>query len=258
MGDQDPGSGEGTDFLLAEEAAANGGHPAWQEVLDAIPQEYHDALRPTLEKWDKGVANRFQSLHSKYEPLKQYEALAEYDPEELQVAMQLRTALENDPRAVWDLMAQTYNFASEQGATTEEQGMTVNDDGSVDPRYEQMLAEQQRQIAELQARQQADEADAELDAYMSSLHTKYDEQGGFDEDFVVALLANGIDGDEAVTRYQGIVTAAAGSVGPPKPTPPVVMGSGGGVPSNNINPVSLSNSETKDLVAQMLAQAQGE
>ena len=51
MGDQDPGSDEGTDFLLADEAAAKGGHPAWQEILDAIPS---GTVKPLCLLWKVG------------------------------------------------------------------------------------------------------------------------------------------------------------------------------------------------------------
>lgn len=255
MGDQDPGSDEGTDFLLADEAAATGGHPAWQEILDAVPEDYRDALRPTLEKWDKGVQARFQSLHSKYEPLKPY--LDEAD--KLEMGMNLLRRIEEDPRAVYDLMAATYNFA-EQGATEDEGTMSelTFDPDSVDPavlQQMQALQEQQdrlaQQLAEQQQRDEEEENRAQLDAYVSWLH---EEHGEFDDDYVITLLANGIEGPDAVQRYNDIVAKAAGA--PATPPAPKVMPSGGGVPSRAIDPTKLSSSETKDLVTEMLIQAQ--
>lgn len=263
MEDQDPDSAEGTDFLLADEAASVGGHPAWQDILNAVPEQYHEALRPTLEKWDKGVQNRFQSLHSKYEPLKQY---ADYTPEDLEVAINLKQAIEADPKAVYDLLAQTYNFL-EQGATDGESVMEIPEDFDGDPQVyqqlqmtQQQLADQQATIAALQQQQELERAEEELDAYMKYLH---DEHGDFDDDYVVTLLANGVDGDEAVNRYNAIVAKAGGTTStetaPAPKTAPAVMSAGGGVPSRAIDPKSLSNSDTKDLVAQMLLQAaQGE
>lgn len=257
MGDQDPNSAEGTDFLLADEAAASGGHPAWQEILSAVPEEYHEALRPTLEKWDKGVSNRFQSLHSKYEPLKQY---ADYAPEDLEAAFNLKQAFDADPRAVWDLMAQTFNFSLEQGASGSESAVSGFDpeDFEGDPEVyqqleatQQQLLEQQQALAELQQQQELAKAEEELDAYMTYLH---DEHGDFDDDYVITLLANGVDGEEAVQRYNQIVERAGGASKPPAPVAPSVIPAGGGIPSNKIDPAKLSSSETKDLVAQILMQ----
>lgn len=255
MAFQDPGSDEGTEFLTAEEAAANGGHPAWQEILDAIPEQYREAITPTLEKWDKGVSKRFQSLHSKYEPLKQY---ADYDPQELEIAVNLKQAIEADPKAVWELLAQTYDLSLEQGASEQgsvDMGQQYYEEGEgPDPlllQTQQQLAEQAAEIASLKQARELEEATEQLDAYMAYLH---DEHGEFDDDYVVTLLANGVDGVEAVNRYNAKFTAAQSQpapVGAPK-----VMGAGGGVPSRAIDPNTLSNNETKDLVAQMLLQAQ--
>jgi hypothetical protein len=256
MAFQDPGSDEGTEFLTAEEAAASGGHPAWQEILDAIPEQYREALMPTLEKWDKGVSKRFQSLHSKYEPLKQYE---EYDPNELEIAINLKQAIEADPRAVWELLAQTYDLqpleqgASEQGSVDMGQQFYEEGEGP-DPlllQTQQQLAEQAAEIAALKQARELEEAEEQLDAYVTWLHT---EHGEFDDDYVVTLMANGVDGVEAVNRYNAKFAANGGA--PALPAAPKVMGAGGGVPSRAIDPNTLSNNETKDLVAQMLLQAQ--
>lgn len=258
MGDQDPGSDEGTDFLLADEAAAVGGHPAWQEILEAVPEQYRDALKPTLEKWDKGVQSRFQSLHSKYEPFKPYVDEAD----KVQMGMNLIQRIEEDPRAVYDLMAATYNFA-EQGATEDEGVMSEFDEldldsGDVDPRVlaqMQALQEQQaliaQQVAEQQQRAEEEENLNQLNAYVEWLH---EEHGDFDDDYVVTLLANGVEGPEAIKRYEAIIAKASGT--PDKPPAPKVMPSGGGVPSRAIDPTTLSGKETKDLVAEMLIQAQ--
>lgn len=260
MGDQDPDSAEGTDFLLADEAAAKGGHPAWQEILDSVPEEYRPALLPTLEKWDKGVANRFQSLHSQYEPFKNIGL----DADQLEAARNLMAALEEDPRSVYDLMAQTYGFSAEQGASDNgSETVAVEDDDPVAARIaalelqnQQLLAGQQ-QLTQAQQEQQA--AD-QLDAYMEYLHN---EHGDFDDDYIIGLLANGVDGDEAISRYTAIVERATGASQDNGTEPvvlrtaPVVMSAGGGVPSNAIDPKTLDRSQTQDLVAQILAQSAG-
>ena len=250
MGDQDPGSDEGTDFLLADEAAAKGGHPAWQEILDAIPEQYREAVMPTLEKWDKGVQNRFQSLHSKYEPLKAYESL---DPQQVEMGLNLIERINEDPRAVYDLMRTTYGFDNEQGASENEGSMSEN---SLEPDAAvtaQLTATEQR-LAQLEQEREMEKYQEQLDAYIAYLHEpEHGKRVEFDEDYVITLLANGVDGEEAVSRYQKIVeTAAPKSAAPPAPR---IMPSGGGVPSNAIDPKTLSDSQTKDLVTQILQQA---
>lgn len=262
--DQDQSS-DGTveEFLLAGEAAEKGGHPAWQEILNAVPEEFHEALRPTLEKWDSGVQKRFNSLHSQYAPLKDY---AEVDPQLIAAGLNLINRIEEDPKAVWDLMRDTYQFES---GTTGEQGapMTVTGNGNFDEQdeYARQIAAQQQQLEELKQQQQRllEEAESarmasELDAYLAHLHQ---EHGDFDNDYVVTLMANGVDGNEAVSRFNSLVESIRGNAeptpeSPTSPSAPSVMGSGGGVPSRSVDPKSLSNSETKDLVAQLLEQTQ--
>lgn len=261
--DQDQTS-DGTveEFLLAQEAAEKGGHPAWQEILNAVPEEYHEALRPTLEKWDSGVQKRFNSLHSQYAPLKDY---AEVDPQVIAAGINLINRIEEDPKAVFDLMRETYQFdvgtTVEQGAKPMSELMGTGNFDEQDE-YARQIAAQQQQLQELREQQQKlmEQAEAarmasELDAYLAHLHQ---EHGDFDNDYVVTLMANGVDGTEAVQRYNSLVENIRGpqaQQSPTAPPAPNVMGSGGGVPSRSVDPKSLSNGETKDLVAQLLEQA---
>lgn len=249
--DQDLNSAEGT---VQEQSA---GHPAWKEILDVIPEELHDVVRPTLEKWDSGVNKRFQSLHSQYEPFKQFQDI---DPEALQLAVSLMQRIEDDPKGVYDLMGQTYGFVTEQQGAEPEMGTEDFDlDEQDDPRLAQELAQlrsEQEQLRlqneQLLQAQQNEQAELELEAYLEHLH---DTQGDFDEDFVIALMANGIDGTQAVARFNDIISRASQQVEEAPPQAPAVMGSSGTVPSRQIDPVALSGRETKDLVAQMLEQA---
>lgn len=251
MEDQDPGSDEGTDFLLADEAAAKGGHPAWQEILDAIPEQYREAVMPTLEKWDKGVNKRFQSLHSKYEPLK---ALEGYDPEQVQMGLNLLERINEDPRAVYDLMAQSFGFTSEQGVSENEESMSEQQ-FETDPALMSKLTAQEQRLAQLEQEREMQQFQEQLDGYLAYLHEpEPGKRVEFDDDYVITLLANGVDGEEAVSRYQKIVEAATPVNNTPPPAPRI-MPSGGGVPSNAIDPKTLTDGQTKDLVAQMLQQA---
>lgn len=269
---QDPGNKGTAEGMLpvGEDSSADsnngtGGHPAWQEIFNEVPPEFHDAIRPTLEKWEKGVNSRFQSLHSEYEPLKTFSKFQDTPPEIIETALAFMQRVEEDPKAVWDLMGETYQFQIEQGAEgmqenegQEPQQEEFNPEG-VDPAILSQMQQLMQQNQEILQRQQAQDAAAEearliseLDTYLEELRA---ERGDFDEEFVVALMAQGVDGEEAVARFNTLIGNAAQSRGNPQPTP-VVMGGSGGVPSGGgIDPKSLNNSQTKDLVAQMLEQA---
>ena len=117
----------------------------------------------------------------------------------------------------------------------------------------QLTATEQR-LAQLEQEREMEKYQEQLDAYIAYLHEpEPGKRVEFDEDYVITLLANGVDGEEAVSRYQKIVETAA-----PKSAPnpaPRIMPSGGGVPSNAIDPKTLSDSQTQDLVTQILQQA---
>lgn len=264
---QDPGNEGTAEGMLPvgeDSSASNGGHPAWQEIFNEVPPEFHDAIRPTLEKWEKGVNSRFQSLHSEYEPLKSFEKFQDTSPEVIETALAFMQRVEEDPEAVWKLMAETYQFQIEQGAEGmqenegQEPQQEFNPEG-VDPAILSQMQELMQQNQAILQRQQAQDEAAEEARLVSELDNYLDElrstKGDFDEEFVVALMAQGIDGEEAINRYNAAVQKAAQSQGNPQPTP-VVMGGSGGVPSGGgIDPKSLNSSQTKDLVAQMLEQA---
>jgi hypothetical protein len=78
-----------------------------------------------------------------------------------------------------------------------------------------------------------------------------EEFGEYDEDYVVGLIAAGIDGEEAVARYQAAIHKQAP---PPVRTPaPKVMSGSGGVPSSgSVDLAKMSPQDTKRFVMEAL------
>lgn len=238
------------------------GHPAWDEILSTVPQEFHHLITPTLEKWDSGVQKKIQDLHSQIDPYR--EIIEDIDPEVVDMALKLAEAVQADPRAVYEQLAEAYGFdSSEQGVTEMEN--TVEDlfnDGSDTAQLANALAEQRAMLEQLQQERQAEleaiaqaqeeaELDELLDEYIDALHQEY---GDFNEDFVITLMGNGLDGEEAVKEFFSIVQEASQAQQPSESSSaPTVLGSGGNIPSNAIDPSKLNPSQTSELVAQLLA-----
>jgi hypothetical protein len=65
---------------LSEEqnSGNNGNHPAYQAILDVLPESLHALVTPKLKEWDAGVTRKFQEIHASYEDLKPYKKLAEH------------------------------------------------------------------------------------------------------------------------------------------------------------------------------------
>jgi hypothetical protein len=248
-------------------------HPAWNAILDAVPAEYHDALKPTLQEWDTGVSRRFQKLHDEYEPLK---ALADYDPDTVREAVNIYTQLVNDPAATWETIGRVFELSPQD---TAQSGSSIEEDFEDLDLPDALIArlaridDQDKQLQLIteelnrrRAEEEEAEGEAELDAYLVELEEEY---GEFDADYVIGLLSVGIDGEEAISRWQAIRgngQPVQQQVAAPAPTSaassaPKVMSSAGGVPTSTSSLpdlTNLSNQNTQALVEQILRQAQQE
>lgn len=244
---------------VAESTGDAGGNPAWKEFLDVLPSSLHSQVTPVLQKWDQGVQERFQQVHSQYEP---YKPLIEggYDPQTLQYSLAVLQELENNPRAIYDALAEQNGWAVEQGQTeSEDDSEEYDPENVVDPRLtraEQLSEAVAEYVMNQHQQQQEQQEDAALDQHINALK----EQHQLAEDplvdrFVIGLMLGGMSAEDAFSAYVETQTQIATR---PRAgdSAPVVMGSGGGVPSAQITSDQLKNPQSrKALVAQMLAQA---
>jgi len=242
----------------------SGGNPAWQPFLDALPSSLHSQVTPILSEWDKGVQQRFESIHEEYAPYKQYKEQG-VDPETIGYALNLVNALNENPEQVWKSMGEYYNLTPAEQAAVDEAAKTegssdqgwMDDEDYVDPRIAK-LEEGVKQMAELlmqeqQAKAQAAE-DERLASELSGLKEKY---GEYDENYVLGLMLNGASAEEAIKGYKEITDKILAQNNRP-PAPKVLGGGGGGVASTSVNPAKLSEAERKQLAMQMLAKAKQE
>lgn len=233
------------------------GHPAWRQILDQIPEEYHSKVMPTLADWDAGVSRRFQQLHDEFAPLKEFE---ETDPEELRQALKIYKSLNEDPSATWETIGRVYGLSPQKISQA-----TSDDDFDLDSlpdavKNRLMQVDQQNAIIQdLQSRfeeQQAlDNEAAEDEALENVLEELAEEFGDFDEDYVVGLIAAGVDPEEAVGRFQEIAERMGYYEDDDEEEEdyPQIMSAGGGIPNaGDVNVNGLSNQDTQELVAELL------
>lgn len=237
--------------------------PPWQGFVEKFPEAYRGIAEEAAKEWDSGVTKRFQDLHSTYEPYKPF--VDEWEPEAIDQALQLAQALEANPQAFYESLANAYGFNGEQG--TQEQQQVASSPQDLDendpyaPRFQQneeLLANLANYIIsqeeqKTQYEQQVQE-DQWFDQTMTALKTQY---GEFDENYVLHQIANGVDPDVAVQNFQSTVNTWAQRQVAPARQAPRVMGAGGGIPSGQVDPASLNSRDTKDLVAEYLRKAQG-
>lgn len=235
-------------------ASPGGGNPAWQEFLEPVPQEYHDKVRPVLEKWDRGVQERFNKVHQQYEPWKPI-LDAGVDPDTATFALNLLNSINENPEQVWKALGDYYKLSgspSGQGLESE----PIEEDPYAG-RFSELERQNQIMAAHLLKNREKEleaQAEAQLDQELNQMRTKYKAQGEFDERFVLAYMQNGMDTEDAVKafyEYRDNMLRQHGQK-------PLIMGTGGGVPQYNTDVRKLSSGDTKNLVVQMLQQAAAE
>lgn len=269
----DAAAGTSDTGQVAEVQTSGNEHPAWAEILEVLPDSLHPLVKPRLEKWDKGVQERFTKVQSEYEP---YKPFVGTDPEQINASMALAKMIAENPRSFYDRLGQMYG---EQWGLNDGQGQSADDadDYSLDgfddedddqgidlennPLFKQ-LQEQQGIIAqflaqEVQQKQAAEEARAVEEAG-SQIQT---ELGSIAQTYGVESIppqAERMMLSLALQNEGMTLEQAAKEVMPlfaPKRAGAVIVGPGGGTPANNLDTAKLDRKDTKDLVARMLAEA---
>lgn len=237
----------------------NNGNPAWQEFLEVVPQELHTQVTPLLEKWDKGVQERFQKVHSQYEPYKPI-IDAGIDSDTMQFALNLLNSIEENPRLVYDALGNYHKFNVPDGnGPAGGQGQLEPEVDPQNNQYNEKFATLERQqqimashlLKQREAEVEAQEA-AKLDSELDQMREKYGKtKGEFNEKFVLAMMVNGDSTEEAVQKYYEFRDAELKR----HSQKPLIMGSGGALPHLNTDPRKLDDKGTRELAVQMLAAA---
>jgi hypothetical protein len=255
LGEEDEDDDENDDD--EEYARPQAGHPAWRQILSQVPEEYHDAIIPTLQQWDAGVSRRFQRIHDEYAP---YKELGEFEPDSVKEAMSVYNALNNDPAATWEAIGRVYGLSPQQvsQAASDDEDFDMDDlPPAIRDRLNRLdehdrtlgaLSQQIQQQQQAAAMEQEDEA---LEEYLEELRGEY---GDFDEDYVVGLIAAGLDGEDAVERFQELIEDIANNTEFEEVSSyPQVMSGGGGNPDfSEIDTSKMTNQDTQSLIAEIL------
>jgi hypothetical protein len=241
-----------------EDDKPQAGHPAWRQILDSVPEEYHAALIPTLQQWDTGVSRRFQRIHDEYAP---YKELGEFEPDAIKEAMNVYNALNTDPGATWEAIGRVYGLSPQQVSQAASDDEDFDMDDLPAPIRERLarLDEHDRTLGilsqQIQQQNQAAEMEAEDEALEEYLEDLREEYGEFDEDYVVGLIAAGVDGEEAIERFQQLLNAIANDIEIEEDGtqyPQVMSGSGAAPSSDGIDTTKMSNQDTQALIAEIL------
>jgi len=233
---------------------------AWNPMLQKLPKEFHNAIASDLKQWDRNYNDGIQKVHSQYAPYKPF-LEAQVPAEDLNNALLIFNALNDNPQALIEQMIDYYKYELPQ-AVEQGQGNQQLDDEEIPydvtqhPEFQRMAQlvellgqntlQQNEQM--LQAQAEAD-LDAEFEQAKNTL-------GDFDETWVAQMMyAQGVDLETAVKAYQSHIQEKIANYRPPGANAPVLMGGGGGLPSQQVNARNLTDQQRKKLVAETLARA---
>lgn len=235
----------------------SGPNPAWNEVLSVIPAEYHGQITPHFQKWDQSAQSKIEEMNTKFKEYESYNPLLEHgiNIDQVTQALLLNQEINTNPRAVYDALNQAYNFAN--GVVTPVADLNAPNVGDPtqqqianDPRYD-ILSQQLDTVSQIIIQQEqakaAAAADSALDQELTAAFGKFPDLKVDDnsEAFILTQMSRGMNTDQAVQSFVDFRNSLS-----PQPFAPSVMGSsGGGVPSNQIDPTKLSRQETRSLVA---------
>ena len=250
---------EPTDSEIVEETG--GGNPAWQELYAVLPDSLHSLVAPVLEKWETGTNEQF-TKHA--EQVKSWEPYQQFidnnvDPEQMSQAMSVAQLIDSDPKA---FMAQMQAFFGDETPAPEQQQQSNSGDSfeeeqydfGNDPRFKQIQSQQDTIAGYLANQVEAAEAtrnDTLLSNDIDRLTEKY---GDFDQNYVFGLALNGVDLEVGVKQYFDLVESIR-SRPAPDANLPNILSPGGGMPSEQMNPADMDDSQRKALVMSILAQA---
>lgn len=238
-----------------------GPNPAWNDVLEILPEQFHQVVTPHFQKWDQSAQQRIEQVNSQLKDFEGFKPFVEHgiNPQEVEQGLRIMWEINNNPENVYKALAEAYKFGQEAPPVANTNAVTNDDDDEtpygVDPEISSKLEQHdgllqavaQIVLNDAQAKEAAS-ADSALEKELNSLKEKH---GDYDEEYVLTKMLNGASGEDAVKSYQNLVQRLS-----PKPFAPNVLGSNGGgtgLPSQAIDPTKLSGKETRNLVAQMLA-----
>lgn len=252
------GAGENAGGDGGQGSNSDGGiNPAWNDVLGIIPSELHSQVTPHLRNWDQNFQNKVQTVQSEFEPFKEFKE-AGISPDQIRMGMGLMQALEQNPKQVYDLLAQQFNFGSDNSG----QG---GSDAPVEDPYENLpdavkeklqnfeaVQKQLDTLTQWAVSQQTMTAEQQEDAALENLMTGLKQKhGDFDEHYVLSKMQAGQDPEDAIKDYNSFVERITTEA--QRPRAPKILGSGSIVPGEQaLDPKKMDPKQTKDLVVQYL------
>lgn len=238
----------------------NGGNPQGSfsnPFLETVAEEDRAVVGKYLDDWDKNISRRFTEKDQEIRPYKELGT-----PEEVRYYKQLYDMLDSDPKAVYDQIGEALGLTGKQVEKAIEQGSggtsNIPDElaGYLNPiqskldQFETLIKTLAQNNMDTRSSIEQEREDAQLDSFLSDLH---EEHGEFDEQYVLLMMHQGMDGEQAVEAFQELVGNYSGGNNQQRfaPLPPAL--SGGGVPSTQESLGKMDSKTVQGLVANIMS-----
>lgn len=204
------------------EEQSQGLNPAWNDLLNLLPQDLHSQVTPVLQGWDKRAQDMVQEVHSKYEP---YKPLLENNVEAdyIDQAIYVMQQLSENPQVVLDQAIEAFglpyvkndNNGGSQVTQQNNEPDPFEELGIDITKHPQFVAMQQAleqingTLTQQQQAEQQRQMQTQMEQQLEALHNGKDgKRVEFDDTYVLALMSAGVDPEKAVEQYQQTVNAA--------------------------------------------------
>jgi hypothetical protein len=224
----------------------------WNDIVGAFPEEKRAELAPLLKERISG----YQSQLEAYKPWDDFQKSG-ITPEHVNTALQIQSVIENNPQQVYEAIGNSLGISAKQAEKVVDKLENTNPTQDnpelatlrqqVETMAQLMIAQRDGSVRENAVAQE----EAALEAAFQGLKKKYgDVDEVAEEQILMRMNQKDMSIEEAYNDYSNFVS----SIRKTRPAP-MVMGSGGSIPSRAIDPTKLDSKGTKSLVAQMLDHA---
>ncbi len=231
--------------------------PSWNDIVQYVPEDKRAEFTP-----------KFQQQISKFDDFKQWEDFQKsgITAEQATTALNMFNIIENNPQQAYEIIGKHLGITPAQAQQVVDDLEDDDTDGSQelddifnDPRFK-TLAQKNEAMAQILLQRHQDEqkaqaiqkAEDELDQQIKSV---LDKNGNDipEEEILMRMAHYGMNAQEAYDH-----AANRASEYRRRPPAPKLLGQGGSVPANRIDPTKLGNKDVKNLVAQMMQQGTAE
>lgn len=226
-----------------------GGNPAWNDVLQYVPEDKRQEVVPKLQEWDQN----FQQVQESLSPWKEF-VDSGVDPETAQVALNVLQTIETNPEAVYEAIGKSLGITKQEAEELVDEVVEEESQASGISREQfEALAKQSNAMAQILLAKREEEAlaqqESELDKELSGLREKY---GDFPENEIVyRMLHSDMSAEDALKDYAQFEE----NLFRQRRQAPRVLSGGGMIPQPKVDPVKLDDRGTRDHVAEMIRAA---